>query len=105
MLLAVLVLWTGIWQKLLFQINQSEESSKITVNAHTTSCPLHQLPNTTASTLIILLHLNLFCLTFSPFPHRDAEVRLGALQAQQLARGVEADGAEHERCSLPDTGI
>ena len=39
----------------LFQINQCEESSKITINAHTTSCPLHQLPITTASTLLLLL--------------------------------------------------
>ena len=30
----------------LFQINQSEESSKITINAHTTSFPLHELPIT-----------------------------------------------------------
>ena len=36
----------------LFQVNQSEESSKITINAHTISCPLHQLPITTASTLL-----------------------------------------------------
>ena len=49
MLLAVLVQWAGIWQKLLFQINQSEESSKITINAHTTSCPLRQLPITSAA--------------------------------------------------------
>ena len=41
----------------LFQINQSEEISKITINAHTTSCPLHQLPITTASTLPITLLL------------------------------------------------
>ena len=40
MLLAVLVSRAGIWQKLLFQINQSEESSEITINAHITSCPL-----------------------------------------------------------------
>ena len=37
----------------LFQINQSDESSKITINAHTTCCPLHQLPIKTASTLPI----------------------------------------------------
>ena len=36
-----------------FQINQSEEISKITINAHTTSFPLYQLPITTASTLPI----------------------------------------------------
>ena len=30
---------------------KSEESSKITINAHTTSCQLHQLPISTASTL------------------------------------------------------
>ena len=33
----------------LFQINQSEESSKITINAHTTSCPLHEQPITWAA--------------------------------------------------------
>ena len=33
----------------LFQINQSEESSKITINAHTPSCPLHELPITWAA--------------------------------------------------------
>ena len=42
----------------LFQINQSEESSKITVNAHTTSCPLHQLSITTVSTLRIQHYLS-----------------------------------------------
>ena len=53
MLLAVLVLRAGIWQKLLFQINLSEDGCKIIINTHTTSCPLHQLPVTTASTLLI----------------------------------------------------
>ena len=54
MLLAVLVLQAGIWQKLLFQINQSEESSKITLNVHTlTSGQLHQQSITTASTLVL----------------------------------------------------
>ena len=41
MLLAVLMKLAGILQMQLFQINQSEESSKmakITINAHTTSC-------------------------------------------------------------------
>ena len=46
MLLAVLMKWAGILQMQLFQINQSEESSKITINAHTPSCPLHELPIT-----------------------------------------------------------
>ena len=40
MLLAVHIKWAGILQMQLFQINQSEESSKITTNAHTTSYPL-----------------------------------------------------------------
>ena len=52
MLLAVLMKWAGILQMQLIQINQREESSKITINAHTNSCPLHQMPITTASTLI-----------------------------------------------------
>ena len=34
----------------LFQVNQSEESSKITINVHTTSGQLHPLSITTAST-------------------------------------------------------
>ena len=33
-------------QMQLFQINQREESSKIPINAHTPSCPLHELPIT-----------------------------------------------------------
>ena len=37
MLLAVLMKWADILQMQLFQINQSEESSKITINAHTTA--------------------------------------------------------------------
>ena len=49
MLLAVLMKWAGILQMQLFQINQSEESSKITINAHTPSCPLHELPITWAA--------------------------------------------------------
>ena len=50
-----LMLLAGNLQMQLFQINQSEESSKITINAHTTCCPLHQLPITTASTLHIVI--------------------------------------------------
>ena len=42
----------------LFQINQSEESSKITINAHTPNCPLHELPITG-----VLLYVN-FCICF-----------------------------------------
>ena len=58
MLLAVLVYWEVIWQKILFQINQSEESSKITVNAHTTSSSqLHQRSITTASTLVEVFYI------------------------------------------------
>ena len=51
MLLAVLMKleWAGILQMQLFQINQSEESSKITINAHTRNCPLHELPITLAA--------------------------------------------------------
>ena len=41
----------------LFQINQSEEISKITINVHTSSCPLHELPITTASALYVMLDL------------------------------------------------
>ena len=57
MLLAVLMQQAAIWQKLLFQIYQSEESIKITINAHTNSCPLHQLPIKTAYTLPTLDYL------------------------------------------------
>ena len=61
MLLAMLVNLAGNWQMQLFQINQSEESSKITINinAHATSgqlhqqsITLHQQSITTASTLL-----------------------------------------------------
>ena len=49
----------------LFQINQSEESSKITINAHTQTahsmnCPLHELPITG-----VLLYLWIFPLVIS----------------------------------------
>ena len=37
---------TGNWQTQLFQVYQSEESSKIIIKAHTPSCPLHELPIT-----------------------------------------------------------
>ena len=40
----------------LFQINQCEESSEITINTHTTSCPLHELP-ITAGLLYIFLEV------------------------------------------------
>ena len=40
--------------------NQSEESSKITINAHTPSCPLHELPITWAA------HYPCFTLTLYP---------------------------------------
>ena len=56
MLLAVLMRQAAIWQKLLFQIYQSEESIKITINAHIISCSLHQLPITTAFTLLCRHH-------------------------------------------------
>ena len=50
MLLAVRMKWAGILQMELFQINQSEESSKITMPippaAHYMSSPLHELPIT-----------------------------------------------------------
>ena len=44
-----LMLLAGNLQMQLFQINQSEESSKISINAHTTCGQLHQRPITTAS--------------------------------------------------------
>ena len=42
MLLAMLVLPNGIWQMQLFQINQSEDSSKITIMYDNPSGQLHQ---------------------------------------------------------------
>ena len=51
LLLAMLVKLAGNWQMQLFHINQIKESSKITINAHTTSGQLHQRSITTASTL------------------------------------------------------
>ena len=60
MLLNSLVLPNGIWQMQVFQINQSEDSSKITIMSDTTCGHLHQCPITSASnynstTLIIQL--------------------------------------------------
>ena len=49
MLLAVLMKWAGILQMQLFQINQSEESNKISINSHTNSGPLHEQPITLAA--------------------------------------------------------
>ena len=49
MLLAMLVLLDSILQMQLFQINQSEDSSKITIMSDTTCVQLHQCPITTAS--------------------------------------------------------
>ena len=48
MLLAMLVLLDSILQMQLFQINQSEDSSKITVMSDTTCSQLHQRPITSA---------------------------------------------------------
>ena len=48
MLLDMLVLLDSIMQMQLFQIIQSEESSKITINAHITSGQLHQQSITSA---------------------------------------------------------
>ena len=48
MLLAMLVLLDSILQMQLFQINQSEDSSKITVMSDTTCGQLHQRPITSA---------------------------------------------------------
>ena len=48
MLLNSQVLTNGIWQTQLFQINQSEESSNMIINAHTTSCQSHQQSITSA---------------------------------------------------------
>ena len=49
MLLAMLVLLDSILQMQLFQINQSEDSSKITLMSDTTCFQLHQRPITIAS--------------------------------------------------------
>ena len=49
MLLAMLVLLDSILQMQLFQINQSEDSSKVTIMSDTTCGQLHQRPITTAS--------------------------------------------------------
>ena len=49
MLLDMLVLLDSILQMQLFQINQSEESSKITIMSDTTCVQLHQRPITSAS--------------------------------------------------------
>ena len=46
MLLAMLVLLDSIWQMQLFQINQIEDSSKITIMSDTTCGQLHQRPIT-----------------------------------------------------------
>ena len=48
MLLAVLVSLAGNWKMQLFQVNQSEESSKITINAHTISRQSHKRSITSA---------------------------------------------------------
>ena len=45
----MLVLLDGILKMQLFQINQSEDSSKITIMSDTTCVQLHQRPITTAS--------------------------------------------------------
>ena len=42
----------GNWEMQLLQVNQSEESSKIAINVHTTTSQLYQRPITTASTLL-----------------------------------------------------
>ena len=49
MLLDMLVLLDSILQMQLFQINQSEDSSKLTILSDTTCSQLHQRPFTTAS--------------------------------------------------------
>ena len=49
MLLNMLVLLDSILQMQLFQINQSEDSSKITIMSNTTCGQLHQRPITSAS--------------------------------------------------------
>ena len=54
MLLDMLVLLNSILQMQLFQINQSEDSSKITIMYNPTCEQLHQRPITTAS-----LYLNM----------------------------------------------
>ena len=52
MLLDMLVLLDSILQMQLFQINQSEDNSKITIMSDTTCGQLHQRPITTASLYI-----------------------------------------------------
>ena len=49
MLLAVLVSLAGNWKMQLFQVNQSEESSKITINAHTISRQSHKQRSITSA--------------------------------------------------------
>ena len=49
MLLDMLVLLDSILQMQLFQINQSEDSGKLTIMSDTTCGQLHQRPITTAS--------------------------------------------------------
>ena len=52
-----LMLLAGNLQMQLFQINQSEESSKITIMSYTTCVQLHQRPVTSASSYIsVQLH-------------------------------------------------
>ena len=51
MLLDMLVLLDSILQIQLFQINQCEDSSKITIVSDTTCVQLHQRPIATVSTL------------------------------------------------------
>ena len=59
MLLDMLVLLDSILKMQLFQINQSEDSSKITIMSDTTCGQLHQRPITSASNYNrITLHLN-----------------------------------------------
>ena len=61
MLLAVLMKWAGILKMQLFQINQNEESSKITINAHTISCQSHKQRSITSAA-----HYNRIYSTLSP---------------------------------------
>ena len=56
MLLNSLVLPNVIWQMQLFQINQSEDSSKITIMYDNPSVQLHQRSITTAPTLTRHFH-------------------------------------------------
>ena len=68
MLLDMLVLLDSILQMQLFQINQSEDSSKIKIMSDTTCSQLHQRPITTTSLCSNTdSQLNLLTVSTDPF--------------------------------------